>query len=162
MSTVQNKDVQFRLIERKMVNYSSWVLCCSMDSVGKLENTWKSIVDCLAVHLQAKLTSEIERSNVYLLLFIEQEIPNYLKMKIEYDRYCCRKLIINEKMPELDIDIQGKIEDLIFNIKEYQQDAESNTLSSWLENNEPSLLEIYEVYKKGSSIENVFTLYSGI
>ncbi len=162
LSTVQNKGVQFQLFEKQMMNYSSWVLCCGMDSIGTLENKWEDIVDCLAVYLQAKLTSQIERSNVYLILFIEHEIPNHLKMKIEYDRYCCRKIIVNEKIPESGIDIEEKIKDLIFNIKEYQQDGESNTLSNWLEDNEPSLLEIYKVYENEQSIENAFGLYSSI
>jgi hypothetical protein len=162
LDAIKKGSLQYYLYERTMMNYSSWILCCGIDSTSTLENTWEDIVDCLAVYLQAKLTSQIERSNVYLILFIEHEISNHLKMKIEYNRYCCRKIIINEKFPESDRDRQKIIEDLIFCIKEYQPDGQSNTLNSWLESTEPSLLKIYNEYEKGLSIEDTFSLYSSI
>ena len=163
LNALGNADQQFYLFERVMANYSSWILCCGIDSIDTLEKTWEEIVDCFAIYFQANLTLEIERSNVYLIFFIENEIPNQIKMKIEYDRYCCRKMIVNEKYPKLDSDIEKKIENLIFNIEEYQENVETITLNSWLEKNEPTIVEIYKKFKNGNvKIEDAFSEYNNI
>lgn len=162
LNIIGKGNIQFHLWERAMGNYGAWILCCGINSSNILEDTWEDIVDCLAIYLQANLTPQIERSNIYLIFFLEQQVPNYLKMKVEYDRYCCRKIVINEKFPQSDRDREKKIEDLIFYVKEYEQIGELDTLDRWLENNEPSLLKIYKEYEKGLSIENAFNLYGDI
>ncbi|NFN85957.1 hypothetical protein FDF31_03920 [Clostridium sporogenes] len=163
LNNIGSKEIQFYLYERIMDNYSSWILCCGINSSYTLENAWKDIVDCFAVYFQANLTLEIERSNMYIIFFIENEISNKLKMTIEYDRYSCRKIILNEKYPKLDSDKEKKIENLIFNIEEYQEDIGIETLSNWLENNEPTVMEIYKKFKNGIiSIEEAFSKYSNV
>lgn len=158
-----SEDIEFYLYERTMGNYSSWILCCGIDSLNILEETWEEIVDCFAIYFQANLKLEIERSNMYLVFFIESEITNKLKMQIEYDRYCCRKIIINEKYPELDDDRKNKIEGLIFRIEEYKEEAETKILSNWIENTDTVLWKIYVDFKNGTiNIEDAFSQFSDI
>lgn len=156
-------DMQIYLYERIMGNYSSWILCCGINSIKTLENKWEDIVDCFAVYFQANLVLEIERSNLYLIFFFENEIPNQLKMIIEYDKYSCRKIIINEAYPKSDGDIEKKIDSLIFNIGEYQEDIEMKTLNTWLAKNEPNIFEIYTKFKnRDIKIEDAFSEYNNI
>lgn len=158
LKTIESRGIKFYLHKRIMANYNSWILCCKIDS-SILEDIWEDIVDCVAVHLQAKLTSQIERSNIYILFFLNEEVSSKLKRKIEYNRYCCRKIIINENLPTCDVDRQNKIESLIFYIEDYKFEGELNTFTKWLEEHDLSLVKIYREYEKSASIENAFKLY---
>lgn len=168
LNQIEDSKIQFYLYERNMnknVNqkYSSWILCCGINSSNILERTWEDIVDCFAVYFQTKLDLEIERSNLYIIFFLESEISNQLKMTIEYDRYSSRKIIVNEKYSQSDDEREKKIEDLIFFINEYQENIEEPMLFNWVEDKEPVLNRLYEKFINGNStIENAFAEYSDI
>lgn len=158
--------IQFYLYERVMnrsvvKNYSSWILCCGINSSDVLEKEWENIVDCFAIHFQTILPSEIERSNLYIVFFIENQISNQLRMSIEYDRYSSRKIVINQKYPESDSDKEKIIENLIFSINEYPESVTTKMLGSWLEDKEPILNELYRKFTSGIvDIEDAFSEYS--
>lgn len=168
LRSIGKGEMEFYLYERIMhesviKEYSSWILCCGISSSDDLNKEWENIVDCFAVYFQTTLPSEIERSNLYIIFFIGNEVSNELKMKIEYDRYSSRKIIVTEKYPKSDSDKEKIVDNLIFTIGDYQENAQTETLNNWLENNEPILSELYQRFINGViNIEDAFSEYSNL
>lgn len=166
LKNIGNNESKFYLYKRLMNRgvkkvYNSWVLCCGFTSVENLENEWEDIIECFACDFQTQLESEIERSNLYVVFFIENSVPNNLKMEIEYDRYSSRKIIINQKYPENLNQLEDIIENLIFNIRDYKEVVVTKTLSKWLQTNEPILDKLSDDYSKGvTNISDAFWNYS--
>ncbi|ACL74452.1 ABC-three component system middle component 1 [Ruminiclostridium cellulolyticum] len=81
--------------------------------LGNLEDNWKSLNDAISFKLQAQIHNTVERYNIYLLIF-ELNISTELRRIIESDRYCCRKIVLPESMPENDNTLENLVENRLF------------------------------------------------
>lgn len=162
LGKIKDDKIKFYLYKKYMNNYNAWILCCDIDSNKILDNTWEDIVDCVAIHLQANLELEIERSNIYIVFFLNDIISKKLKMEIEYDKYSSRKIVINEKCPQSGEEIEKKVDSFIFNIENKPDTLSMDSLKKWMLSNEKEMLNVYTEYEKGDAIEKVLHDYMKI
>ena len=54
--------------------YYAHIFICNLENEEQLISQWKDINSCVAVYIQSKVESLIERSNFYICFFIKKEI----------------------------------------------------------------------------------------
>lgn len=107
-------DSAFRL---RCYTYSTYgylvrIICASFPE-GDLGEKWEPLNNAIATTLQAQIQDTVERYNIYLLIF-ESDILMELRAVIESDRYCCRKIVVRESMPENDDLLKTLVENRLF------------------------------------------------
>jgi len=94
--------------------YNIYTICCSSDT-DILDQICKLLTECISIDLQSHLESVYERYNIYLLLFSENADVEQ-RIRIEQDKYCCRKIVLPERMPEDISTLCQRIEKRLFQI----------------------------------------------
>ena len=92
--------------------YPVRIICGSYPD-GNLGEKWEDLNDTIALTLQAQIQNPVERYNIYLLIF-EADISMELRTMIESNRYCCRKIVMQESMPMNDDLLQVLVENRLF------------------------------------------------
>lgn len=148
-----NDDIYIKPFKRDMGNYFSWIICCRIPSSERLKKLWNEIVDSAAVYLQAELESLVERSNLYIIFFVDYEVPDDLRTLIEQDKYSSRKVILHETMPLSDAKLSDRIEKLLFTLEVFNsQLSEEEELENWIKD-EDNL--IYNLFLENSTKSQV-------
>lgn len=92
--------------------YSVHIICGSYPD-GDLGEKWEHLNNTIALTIQAQIQNPVERYNIYLLIF-EADISMELRTVIENNRYCCRKIVVQESMPENEDLLQTLVENRLF------------------------------------------------
>lgn len=117
--------------------YSVRIICGSYPD-GDLEKNWEHLNNTIALTLQAQIQNPIERYNIYLLIF-EADISMELRTMIESNRYCCRKIVVSESMPENDALLQALVENRLFRFSGHSEPQENmQSVETLLHSADPS------------------------
>lgn len=115
--------IRLRCFTYSSFDYPVRVICATFLE-GDLEEKWKVLNNAIATTLQAQIQDPVERYNIYLLIF-ESHISMEVRAVIENDRYCCRKIVVTETMPENDNSLETLIENRLFRFVEHIKPTES-------------------------------------
>lgn len=96
--------------------YNAHIFIYNMENEEQLISQWKDINSRVAVYIQSKVESLIERSNFYICFFVKQEISSEIQNEIEDDTFCAKKYIFCDKNMKLE-DKCFEIEKKVFSIK---------------------------------------------
>lgn len=79
---------------------------------------WKKINNIIATYFQSNLNKNVEKWNIYLFFFVVDKVSRDVKYKIEQDKYCSRKIIIDSNEEWLDENkIMNYIQMQLFTLK---------------------------------------------
>jgi hypothetical protein len=70
-----------------------------MERADDLHENWKNITNAIAAYYQADFESEetaFERWNIYLFFLVKEPVRARLKVRIENDKFSCRKIVQDE------------------------------------------------------------------
>ena len=95
--------------------YLSHVFVCIFSNGQELVRNWENINYTVALKVQSKQKSMIEKSNYYICLFLKDKISMIDKGRIEGDSFCAKKYVF-DSMGEGDIDYVEILENRIFHI----------------------------------------------
>lgn len=148
LDNINLHDIDIKLYKRHMEGqYYSWILCCGFLNADSLLSNWTSIVNGAALYIQAELENAIERYNLYIVFFVNNEVTGELKMQIEQDKYSSRKLIISEPLPSSTNEINERIDKLLFNVKPVDKHLDEEILlEEWLAEVDPTFYALYLQY----------------
>lgn len=96
--------------------YYSHIFIHTLENEEQLISQWKDINSRVAVYIQSKVESLIERSNFYICFFVKQKVSLKIQNEIEDDTFCAKKYIFCDKKMKLE-DKCFEIEKKIFSIK---------------------------------------------
>ncbi len=77
-------------------NYYAHIFFTEPMKVVDLGKHWEDITSVVAVRYQSKVENLIERSNFYIIFYVDGEIDDSLSEKIEGDEFCARKYLVKE------------------------------------------------------------------
>ncbi|MDB2155848.1 ABC-three component system middle component 1 [Clostridium butyricum] len=80
-----------------------------------LKKIWENINNDIAVYFQSTLDNEASRWNLYIFFFVKKNVSSIVKYEIEQDKYCARKIVVENY--NKDVEIADYIENRLFNIK---------------------------------------------
>lgn len=124
-----------------------------------LENNWQNLNNDIAYFFQSKLELSIERWNLYILYFTKQPINKILKYSIEQNKYCARKIVIenfdlNEYEKHLDKIIQNKIFDILIGS---QKECTYKSIATLIKDDDEPLLNL--LLTPNVDIKNIINQY---
>lgn len=102
-----------------LYNYPIHIFCAKYPN-GLIQENWEYLNEKIAFILQTKLSNPVEQYNIYLLIF-EQNIEMELRLKIENNRYCCRKIVIQKDIPNEDESLMTLIENRLFSFEAQEE-----------------------------------------
>lgn len=102
-------------MKRKSKGYFINVICCQFSDEEQLKNNWEELVTNVADVVQKNLVKRIEIFNVYIIFF-QSEINGVIEDNIEQNKYSSRKLVINKRMPESNEELEGIINQKLFEL----------------------------------------------
>lgn len=82
--------------------YYAHIFIYNVENEEQLISQWKDINSRVAVYIQSKVESLIERSNFYICFFVKQEISLKIQNEIEDDTFCAKKYIFCDKKMKLE------------------------------------------------------------
>ncbi|WP_339178554.1 ABC-three component system middle component 1 [Paenibacillus sp. FSL H8-0317] len=104
--------------EKKDPNFSFYIFSIQFHSNVQLEEMWKKINNIIATYFQSNLNKNVEKWNIYLFFFVVDKVSRDVKYKIEQDKYCSRKIIIDSNEEWLDENkIMNYIQMQLFTLK---------------------------------------------
>lgn len=93
---------------------------------SKLNNLWEEINNDIGFYFQSTIDNEASRWNLYIFFFIKRNVSSIIKYVIEQDKYCARKIVVENFKDDVPID--KYIENRLFNIKiKQKEESESKT-----------------------------------
>ncbi|HCQ90859.1 MAG TPA: hypothetical protein DIU45_15475 [Clostridium sp.] len=98
---------------KELEGYSANIICCGFSKKEHFNNYWKSIVNNVAMYVQANVSNRIEAFNIYIIFFVDGVDSNSV-YKVEQDRYSSRKIVIDMNMPDNINEIEQIIEERLF------------------------------------------------
>jgi len=124
-----------------------------------LENNWHNLNNDIAYFFQSKLELSIERWNLYIVYFVKQQISKRLKYSIEQNKYCARKLVIDnfdlrEYEENLDEIIQNKIFDIVIGS---QKECTYESIATLIKDSDERLLKL--LLNPNIDIKNIIKQY---
>lgn len=102
-------------MKRKSNGYFINVICCQFSDEEQLKNNWEELVTNVADVVQKNLVKRIEIFNVYIIFF-QSEINGVIEDSIEQNKYSSRKLVINKRMPGSNEELEGIINQKLFEL----------------------------------------------
>lgn len=96
--------------------YHAHIFIYNVENEEQLISEWRDINSRVAVYIQSKVESLIERSNFYICFFAKHEISSKIQNEIEDDTFCAKKYIFCDNKMKLE-DKCFEIEKKIFSIK---------------------------------------------
>ncbi|MFY0256399.1 ABC-three component system middle component 1 [Chitinophaga sp. 30R24] len=69
-----------------------FVIIVRFSSIPDLNESWRKINSVIAVKFSQYLKTEFEKYNLYLLFFVDEEVPKQLKYEIENNKFSSRKI----------------------------------------------------------------------
>lgn len=139
---IQLSDASDSAFELRCFKYSTYGypvrIVCAFFPEGNLGENWKTLNNAIATTLQSQIQDTVERYNIYLLIF-ESDISMELRAVIENDRYCCRKIVVLESMPENDYLLETLVENRLFCFAEHVDPPEiSHSVQTLIYSADPS------------------------
>lgn len=107
---------------------------------SELHEAWRKIVNSTAVYIQGELASLLERSNLYVWFWVEEEISLELKRKIENDTYSSKKFVCQIQNKDDKNSLLKAIEQRIFDLNFSTEKIQKKML-------EKVILRNFRVYK---------------
>ena len=92
--------------------YFSHVFFTEPMTSKKLREKWFEIISLIAVRYQSETEELIERNNFYVCFYIEGELDESLRTKIEGDEFCARKYVMQDSYPGEEQAIENIIDKL--------------------------------------------------
>lgn len=116
----ENSELNYFLRDMNINNackkmYHAHIFIYNVDNEEQLISHWKGINSGVAVYIQSKVESLIERSNFYICFFVKQAISSNVQNEIEDDTFCAKKYIFRDKNMKLE-DQCFEIEKKVFSI----------------------------------------------
>lgn len=120
-------DYEIKLFRSSSFDYINCFVCYISDE-NKLHNDWDKVVGLIAGEFQAKLDSDLEVWNIYLIFCTKSEVNTTLIYEIENNKFAMRKLVtcignwninyniedyINEEIFCTDLELTNKSEDFV-------------------------------------------------
>lgn len=75
--------------------YNANVFICEFNNIEQMLNNWEKINYLIAFKIQSKISKDIEKSNFYLCLFVENRLDEEQKSKIQSDSFCAKKYVFD-------------------------------------------------------------------
>lgn len=75
--------------------YNANVFICEFKNIEQMLNNWEKINYLIAFKIQSKISKDIEKSNFYLCLFVENRLDEEQKSKIQSDSFCAKKYVFD-------------------------------------------------------------------
>jgi len=145
-------------------DFDTHIFTLVMESEEELNDLWGIINRDMALYFQAKLLKDIERWNIYIIFFVIEEVSAKLKYIIEQDKYCARKIIIDNFKRSNDFEevIPKIINEKLFDLKIEQiesKDEQRNSEVSLSDIIKSMSEELYEIvadsqYVKTEAVKN--------
>lgn len=103
----------------------------------RLKDIWEIVNSDIALEFQAQLEVNIERWNIYIVFLVKEKIDSIVKYEVEQNKYCSRKIVIDEFLytneTEICSFIYSKLFDITMNDKPFNSNDKTN-LSKIIEN----------------------------
>lgn len=80
-------------------DFNFYIFTCNFKSAEELMLNYSDINELIAFDFQRNLERDIEKWNLYIFYFIEEESSEELRTLIEQDKYATRKIVF-DKIPE--------------------------------------------------------------
>lgn len=100
--------------------YEIYIFTKVFENEEELINNWETINETIAIEFQSTLEKDVSIWNLYLILFVREDVKVERKLEIEQDKYSTRKIIkdnfkldtekefIEEKLFDIDLGNQDR------------------------------------------------------
>lgn len=82
-------------------DYNAHIFVVYFESEQQMKNNWESVNNYVAINFQSKVESIIEKSNFYICCFVDANVNNETKHRIEDDAFCAKKYIFETKEKDI-------------------------------------------------------------
>jgi hypothetical protein len=112
------KDFNISVIEVQSLHNAivTFVLFPGEDS---LNDNWEKITNSIAACIQGQIDNVFVKWNLYLLLLCKTNVSKEIKYEIENDKFCCRKIVIENFSKE---DLSDKVKNELISSKITMED----------------------------------------
>ncbi|MVX67094.1 hypothetical protein GKZ28_25925 [Clostridium chromiireducens] len=125
-----------------------YIFSIELDKENDLENIWEKVNNDIALYFQSEIENEVSRWNIYIFFLVKGNVRPIIKYKIEQDKYCARKIVLDNYMHQENI--SECIEKRLFRLGIQEE----------VINNEESLLE--KISQKNGELVKIIKLNSDI
>ncbi|EAA5206265.1 hypothetical protein DTU20_15655 [Salmonella enterica subsp. enterica serovar Westhampton] len=99
----QFPEVRFLLFKSEPYTYISCFVCLVDDEL-ELLRLWKKVVSVIAYDYQANFEQKFEAWNIYLVFVCSGPVSKKNKYEIENDKFSMRKMVVENAIPDFDIE----------------------------------------------------------
>lgn len=147
-------------------NFNIYIFTNFYENGKELEETWNELNNDIAFHFQTKIEKDIERWNIYIVIFVAEEIQASLKYSIEQNKYCARKIIIDNFKEDYETEtivreLKKKLFDIDIDFLEKKEaDIKISSIRECIEERDTNLFEL--INAKGElDVESLVNEYLG-
>lgn len=122
--------------------YEIYIFTKVFENEEELIKSWEKINESIAIEFQSTLENDVSIWNLYLILFVQENVKLERKLEIEQDKYSTRKIVKDNFILDTEKEF---IEEKLFNINLGSQNREDT-------NDEKSLKDELSVFKDLNSL----------
>jgi hypothetical protein len=86
---------------------------------NSLKDNWEKITNSIAACIQGQIDNVFIKWNLYLLLLCKTNVPKEIKYEIENEKFCCRKIVIENFSKE---NLSDKVKNELISLKITMED----------------------------------------
>jgi hypothetical protein len=120
------KDFNISVVEVQSL-HNAIVTFALFPDENSMKDNWEKITNSIAAYIQGQIDNVFIKWNLYLLLLCKTNVSKEIKYEIENDKFCCRKIVIENFSKE---NLSDKAKNKLISLKITMEDIGLKTKES--------------------------------